>query len=97
MEIKEIALKLKEIYNQKYIDWTKENPGKVMNGNLMKADALEKVSYCKTIEEVIAFKIYYEVALRSAKGPNGFIFSKEVVEELINLIMNKSHVSGKNQ
>lgn len=87
--IKEVALQLKEKYNQQYKEWCIENPGKIMNGNLMKIDPLEKASYCKDIDEVRAMKKYYEISLRSATGPHGFGFSKDAMNELINELENE--------
>lgn len=89
MNIKETALRLMGKYNQKYKEWCEENPGKIMNGNLMKIDPLEKASYCNDIDEVKAMRKYYEIALRSATGPNGFVFSKDVMDELIKELENK--------
>lgn len=88
-KIKEIAVKLKEKYNQQYKEWCIENPGKIMNGNLMKIDPLEKASYCNDIDEVKAMRKYYEVALRSATGPHGFRFSKDALDELIKELENE--------
>lgn len=89
MNIKETALRLVDKYNQKYKEWCEENPGKIMNGNLIKIDPLKKASYCNDIDEVKAMRKYYEIALRSATGPNGFVFSKDVMDELIKELENK--------
>lgn len=82
--IKETALKLKEKFNQNYKEWCEENPGKIMNGNIIKVDVMEKASYCKDMGELLAMRTYYDVAIRSATGPHGFGFSKDAMGELIN-------------
>lgn len=88
MNIKETALRLKDKYNQKYKEWCDENPGKIMNGNIIKVDVMEKASYCNDIDEVKGMRKYYEIALRSATGPHGFGFSKDAMDELINELEN---------
>lgn len=88
MNIRETAFKLRDKYNQKYKEWCIENPGKILNGNLIKIDPLEKASYCNDIDEVKAMRKYYEIALRSATGPHGFRFSMEAMDELINELEN---------
>lgn len=88
MNIRETAISLKDKYNQKYKEWCIENPGKILNGNLIKIDPLEKASYCNDIDEVKAMRKYYEIALRSATGPHGFGFSMEAMDELINELEN---------
>jgi hypothetical protein len=87
--IKETALKLKEKFNQNYKQWCEENPGKIMNGNIMKVDAMEKASHCEDIDEVISMRTYYEIALRSAIGVNGFRFLIDAMDELINELENE--------
>jgi hypothetical protein len=86
--ITETALKLKEKFNQNYKEWCEENPGKIMNGNIIKVDVMEKASYCNDMDELLAMRTYYDVALRSAIGPNGFGFSKDAMDELINELEN---------
>ena len=81
--IKETALKLAEKYRTNYKKWCEENPGKIMNGNTMMEDAAKKASFCKNIDEVKAMRTYYDVAFRSAEGPNGFIFSRDTMDELL--------------
>jgi hypothetical protein len=81
--IKETALKLKKIFNQNYKEWCEENAGKIMNGNIIKVDVMEKASYCKDMDELLAMRTYYDIALRSATGPNGFRFSIDAMDELI--------------
>jgi hypothetical protein len=81
--IKETALELAERYKDNYKKWCEENPGKIMNGNIMKEDAAKKASFCKNIDEVKAMRTYYDVAFRSAEGPNGFIFSRDTMDELL--------------
>ena len=88
MDIKETALRLKDKYNQKYKEWCEENPGRIMNGNLMKIDPLEKASYCTDIDEVKVMRKYYEIAMRSVTGLHGFKFSMDVMDELINELEN---------
>jgi hypothetical protein len=85
-DIKEIALELAEKYKDNYKMWCEENPGKIMNGNIMKEDAAKKASFCKNIDEVKAMRTYYDVALRSAEGPNGFLFSRDAINELLELL-----------
>ena len=82
-DIKTTALKLAEKYEEKYKEWCKENPGKIMNGNIIKVDPLKKASYCKTIDEIRAMRTYYDIALRSAEWANGFSFSRDVMDELL--------------
>ena len=82
-DIKEIALELAEKYRDSYKKWCEENPGKIMNGNIMKEDAAKKASFCKNIDEVKAMRIYYDVALRSTEGPNGFLFSRDAMDEIL--------------
>jgi hypothetical protein len=83
-DIKETALELAEKYRANYKKWCEENPGKIMNGNLMKEDTAKKASFCKNIDELKAMRTYYDVALRSAEGPNGFRFSRDAMDELLN-------------
>lgn len=82
-KIKEIALDLKETYLTEYKKWCDENPGSIMNGYITKVDAMEKASYCTNIDEINAMRKYYEIAYRSAKGPNGFLFSLQAMEKLL--------------
>jgi hypothetical protein len=81
--IKEITLELAEKYRANYKMWCEENPGKIMNGNIMKEDAAKKASFCKNIDELKAMRTYYDVALRSAEGPNGFLFSRDAISEIL--------------
>jgi hypothetical protein len=82
-DIRTTALNLAEKYEERYKEWCNENPGKIMNGNIIKVDPLKKASYCKDIDEVKAMRTYYDIALRSAEGPNGFLFSRDVMDELL--------------
>jgi len=82
-DIKEIALELAEKYMTKYKEWCAENPGSIMNGNIMKEDTMKKASFCKNIDEVKAMRVYYDVAFRSSDGPNGFLFSRDAIDELL--------------
>jgi hypothetical protein len=81
--IKETALELAEKYRASYKKWCEENPGKIMNGNMMKEDTAKKASFCKNIDELKAMRTYYDVALRSAEGPNGFSFSRDAMDEIL--------------
>jgi hypothetical protein len=82
-DIKETALALAEKYRDSYKKWCEENPGKIMNGDIMKEDTMKKASFCKNIDEVKAMRIYYDVALRSTEGPTGFRFSRDAISELL--------------
>jgi hypothetical protein len=82
-DIKETALELAEKYRANYKKWCEENPGKIMNGNMMKEDVAKKASFCKNIDELKAMRTYYDVALRSAEGPNGFLFSRDAMDEIL--------------
>jgi len=82
-DIKTTALNLAEKYEQKYKEWCKENPGKIMNGNIIKVDPLKKASYCNYIDELYAMRTYYDIALRSTEGVNGFRFSRDAIDELL--------------
>ncbi len=90
-DIKEEALKLVEKYKSEYKEWSKENPGKVMNGLLMKEDTARKASFAESIEDLEAMKRCYEIsynAMIDSKSPYGFIFMIRAMEELINIIKN---------
>jgi hypothetical protein len=82
-DIKEIALELAEKYRANYKKWCEENPGFIMNGNMMKEDAAKKASFCKNVDELKAMRTYYDVALRSAEGTNGFRFSRDAMDEIL--------------
>jgi hypothetical protein len=90
-DIKEIALGLAERYRDSYKKWCEENPGKIMNGNMMQEDTAKKASFCKNVDELLAMRTYYDVALRSTEGPNGFRFSRDAMDELIELIVGSSN------
>ena len=85
-DIKEITLELLEKYRSKYTKWCEENPGKIMNGNLSKEDTMKKAYHCKNINEIRAMRTYYDIALRSASGPNGFIFCRDAIDELLEVV-----------
>jgi hypothetical protein len=87
--IKETAIRLKEKYETAYKEWARENPGYVMHGSIIKSDALNKASYCETIQEVESLKIAYDVSIRAMEsGPHGFVFNRDAIIELLEELKN---------
>jgi len=89
--IKELALKEAERYKTSYLAYCKET-GNIMHGDAMKQDAMEKASFCESIDELEAMKTYYKIGMRQMKDkntPHGFRFSRDAMITLINLIKNE--------
>jgi hypothetical protein len=82
-KIKETAIKLQNKFETEYIQWCNENPGYIMNGNIIKVDTMKKASHCETLDEIEAMETYYHISLRSAVGVYGFKFSLDAIHELL--------------
>ena len=85
--IKEEALKLSAKYQQLYQEWCKENPGCIMNGTSIKEETLRKASFALSKADLQAMERCYEIERFSmGNRPNGFKFSIEAIQELIDIL-----------
>ncbi len=84
--IKDTALQLKIKYDKIYQEWCRQNPGKIMHGDSIKAMALNKAAFAESLEDLYAMKRCFEIERLSVNGVSGFTFYIEAIEELINTI-----------
>jgi hypothetical protein len=89
LKIKDEVLKLHIKYREEYEQWCKDNHGKIMHGALIKTDTLDKLSFAESLNDLNCMLRYYEIAQKSTNTMNGFKFSIEVTQELINNLENK--------
>lgn len=78
------ALELSEKYREEYIKFCIENPGFIMHGSTMKAEALRKASFAESMEDLICMKRCYEIEYQALEnGVNGFLFNIQALAELL--------------
>jgi hypothetical protein len=87
MTIREIARRKKQEYDDKYKEWSKANPGYIMNGLSSKSMAANDASYCDTKEDVLTLLKVASGKSADADGPNGFGFYVQAFEEILKEII----------
>ncbi len=92
-QIQAAAVMLHHKYKDEYKQWVKETGG-IMHGATMKADVMKKASFCESEEELLAMRTCYDVCLRSAEGPNGWRFSRDAMDVLIELLHEEIRQNG---
>lgn len=95
--IKTVASKMSNDEWETYKQWCKENPGKVMHGSSIRADALNKASYAESIQDLLAMRRCYQIQQKAmSSSTNGFGFYVEAIQRLIdtlNTILSEPKVS----